>query len=137
VVATADAEPAELCFGLSLPYLRKTKGFFLTHNRMHQINRELGLSLRIKPKKRMNRAKPEPLTVPKSLNAVWSMDYMHDQLTDRQVFRSLAVVKDFYRKVPGIKIEFSLPSDRVTSSLDQIKDSDGIRTEYIQPGKRN
>ncbi len=104
---------------------------------MHQINRELGLSLRIKPKKRMNRAKPEPLTVPKSLNAVWSMDYMHDQLTDRQVFRSLAVVKDFYRKVPGIKIEFSLPSDRVTSSLDQIKDSDGIRTEYIQPGKRN
>jgi putative transposase len=42
----------------------------------------LGLNLRIKPKKSMNRVKPEPLTVPESINAVWSIDFMHDQMTD-------------------------------------------------------
>ncbi len=45
------------------------------------------MNLRIKPKKRMNRAKPTPLSVPTSIDKVWSIDFMHDQLADGRAFR--------------------------------------------------
>ncbi len=57
-------------FGLCFLHMRNVKGFLWNHKRVYRIYRELELNLRIKPKKRMNRAKPEPLTVPESINAV-------------------------------------------------------------------
>ncbi|OEC37803.1 hypothetical protein A9G06_20875 [Aeromonas sp. DNP9] len=38
--------------------------------------------MRIKPKKLLVRAKPEPLVVPDQPNQCWLMDFMHDQLSD-------------------------------------------------------
>jgi len=148
-------------FGLCFLYLRNVKGCLWNHKRVYRIYRELELNLRIKPKKRMNRAKPEPLTVPESINAVWSMDFMHDQLTDGRTFRLFNVIDDFNREALGIEVDFSFPSERVIRSLDQIiewrgkpkvlrcdngpeyisatliewANRKGIRMEYIQPGK--
>ena len=39
---------------------------------MYRIYRVLELNLRIRPKKRMGRDKPEALMVPEALNQVWS-----------------------------------------------------------------
>jgi hypothetical protein len=44
--------------------------------RFHRIYRELELNLRIKPRKRIVREKPEPLAVPEAINHCWSMDFM-------------------------------------------------------------
>ncbi len=52
------------------------------HKRVYRIYRDLELNLRIRMKKRMVREKPEALTVPQTLNLVWSMDFMHDQFSD-------------------------------------------------------
>ena len=68
----------------------------------------------------MHRAKPERLTVPVSINQVWSMDFMHDQLNDGRSFRLLNVIDDFNREALGIEVDFSLPSERVIRSLEQI-----------------
>jgi putative transposase len=121
----------------------------------------LELNLRIKPKKRMNPKKPESLTVPESINEVWSMNFRHDQLTDGRTFRLFNVIDEFNREALGIEVDFSLPSERVIRSLDQIiewrgkpkflrcdngpeyisatliewANRKGIRMEYIQPGK--
>lgn len=57
-------------FGLCFLYLRNVKGFGWNHKRVYRIYRELELNLRIKPKKRLVREKPEPLAVPESINAV-------------------------------------------------------------------
>jgi putative transposase len=130
-------------FGLCFLYLRNVKGFLWNHKRVYRIYRELELNLRIKPKKRMNRAKPEPLTVPVSINQVWSMDFMHDQLNDGRSFRLLNVIDDFNREALGIEVDFSLPSERVIRSLEQIMQWRGTPKvlrcdngpEYIQPGK--
>ena len=51
-------------FMLCFLYLRNVKGFKWNHKRVYQIYRELELNLRIKPKKRLYRKKPEPLSVP-------------------------------------------------------------------------
>ena len=74
-------------FGLCFDYLRNVKGFTWNHKRIYRIYRELELNLRIKPRKRIRRDKPEPLSVPQAPNEVWSMDFMHDQLTDGRTFR--------------------------------------------------
>jgi transposase InsO family protein len=83
-------------------------------------------------------AKPAPLSVPTSINKVWWIDFMHDQLSDGRTFRLFNVIDDFNREALGIEVDFSLLSERVIRSLDQIIDwanRKGIRMEYIQPGK--
>src|SRR5690606_29396697 len=81
-------------FGLCFLYLRNVQGFDWNHKRVYRIYCELGLNLRIKPKKRLNREKPEPLAVPLAINHCWSMDFMHDQLGDGRTFRLFNVIDD-------------------------------------------
>jgi putative transposase len=148
-------------FGLCFLYLRNVKGFAWNHKRVYRIYRELELNLRIKPRKRLVREKPEPLTVPTAINQVWSMDFMHDQLEDGRSFRLFNVIDDFNREALGIEIDFSLPAERVIRALEQIIEWRGkptaircdngpenisglvqnwaekrqIKMDYIQPGK--
>ena len=148
-------------FGLCYLYLRNVKGFAWNHKRVYRIYKELELNLRIKPKKRLQREKPEPLMVPSAINQAWSMDFMHDQLGDGRNFRLFNVIDDYNREALGIEADFSLPSERIIRALDQIMewrgrpaaircdngpenisgliqawaDRKGIRLDYIQPGK--
>jgi putative transposase len=107
-------------FGLCFLYLRNVKGFKWNHKRVYRIYRELELNLRIKPKKRLVREKPEELAQPTANNQMWSMDFMHDQLEDGRSFRLFNVIDDFNREGLGIEVDFSLPSERVIRSLEQI-----------------
>ncbi len=148
-------------FGLCYLYLRNVKGYRWNHKRVYRIYRELELNLRIKPKKRIVRERPEPLTVPGCLNDTWSMDFMHDALSDGRRYRLFNVIDDFNREGLGMEIGLSLPAERVIRALDQIIEwrgqpkmircdngpeyisgrlsawagSRGIRLEHIQPGK--
>ena len=148
-------------FGLCFLHLRNVKGFPWNHKRVYRIYRELELNLRIKPKKRIVREKPEPLAVPEAVNQVWSMDFMHDSLEDGRAYRLFNVIDDFNREGLSIEVDFSLPAERVIRALDQLiewrgkpqalrcdngpeyvsaaltnwSEQRGIRLEYIQPGK--
>jgi len=147
-------------FGLCYLYLRNVKGFLWNHKRVYRIYRELELNLRIKPKKRLVREKPESLAVPHAMNECWSMDFMHDQLSDGRSFRLFNVIDDFNREGIVIEVDFSLPSIRVIRALKQAiewrgkpkqircdngpeyishllarwADSAGIEILFIQPG---
>ena len=107
-------------FGLCYLYLRNVKGYKWNHKRVYRIYRELELNLRIKPKKRLVRQKPEPLAVPTTINHCWSMDFMHDQLIDGRSYRLFNVIDDFNREGLTIEVDFSLPASRVIRALDQI-----------------
>jgi putative transposase len=107
-------------FGLCYLYLRNVKGFRWNHKRVYRIYKELELNLRIKPRKRLVREKPEALTVPQAINQVWSMDFMHDQLEDDRTFRLFNVIDDFNREAIGMEVYFSLPTERVIRELKQI-----------------
>jgi putative transposase len=107
-------------FGLCFLYLRNVKGYGWNHKRVYRIYRQLELNLRIKPKKRLVRERPEPLTVPESINQSWSMDFMHDQLLDGRCVRLLNILDDYNREGLGIEVDFSLPALRVIRTLDRI-----------------
>jgi len=145
-------------FGLCFLYLRNVQGY---HKRIYQIYFDLELNLRIKPKRRLKRDKPEPLAVPDVANDTWSMDFMADQLADGRSIRTLNVLDDFNREGLCIEVDFSLPAERVVRSLNQIiewrgkprairvdngpeyisgklmewAEKQGVRLEHIQPGK--
>lgn len=147
-------------FGLCFLYLRNVKGFAWNHKRVYRIYRELELHMRIKPKKRLIREKPETLSVAMAINQCWSMDFMHDQLANGRNFRLFNVLDDFNREGLGIEVDFSLPAERVVRALNQIiewrgkpecircdngpeyisktlatwADKNGIQLLFIQPG---
>ena len=148
-------------FGLCFLYLRNVRGHCWNHKRVYRIYCELELNMRIKPKKRLKRETPEALSVPDAPNTVWSMDFMADCLEDMRAFRLLNVVDDFNREGLGIEVDFSLPAERVTRTLDRIiewrgtplamrvdngpeyisgclhqwAERHGIAIQHIQPGK--
>jgi len=148
-------------FGLCFMFLRNVKGYPWNHKRVYRIYRELELNLRIKPRKRIKRDKPEALSVPASINQVWSMDFMSDSLVDGRSLRTFNVLDDHNREGLSIEIGFSLPTARVIRTLDQVIEwrgkPDAIRCDngpeyisqklvdwangkkitllYIQPGK--
>jgi len=107
-------------FGLCFLYLRNVKGYRWNHKRVYRIYKELELNLRIKPKKRIVREKPEPLSIPTAPNNVWSMDFMHDQLSSGKSFRLFNVIDDDNREGLDIEVDFSLPSERVIRALERI-----------------
>ena len=114
-------------FGLCYLFLRNVKRFPWNHKRVYRIYRELELNLRIKPRRRLVREKPEPLAVPTEINQTWSMDFMHDQLGDGRSFRLFNVIDDFNREALGIEVDFSLPSER-------IQVGDRIINAALKPG---
>lgn len=109
-------------FGLCYLFLRNVKGYVWNHKRVYRIYKLLELNLRIKPRRRLVRAAPQPLMVPASINEVWSMDFMHDNLSDGRTYRLFNVLDDFNREGLGIEVDLSLPASRVIRSLEQIID---------------
>ncbi len=148
-------------FGLCFLFLRNVAGFRWNHKRVYRIYCDLALNLRIKPKRRLRRQRPERLHVPDKINHCWSMDFMHDQLGDGRTIRALNVIDDFNREALCIEIDFSLPAERVIRVLEQVIEwrgapqvircdngpeyvsgalqrwasARGICVAYIQPGK--
>ena len=44
---------------------------------------------------------PSPMPLPLRPNQRWSLDFVHDQMTDGRRFRILAVVDDYNPRMPG------------------------------------
>ncbi len=107
-------------FSLCYLYLRNVKGFQYNHKRIYRIYRELELNLRTKPRQRLVRDKPDALAVPKQINVMWSMDFMHDNMADGSSFRTFNVLDDYNREGLGIEVDTSLPSLRVIRALERI-----------------
>jgi transposase InsO family protein len=79
-------------FGLCFLYLRAASGRIWNHKRVYRIYRELELNLRIEPRKRLKRDKPDAPVVPSAPNRVWSMDFMGDRLGDGRAPHAAAVL---------------------------------------------
>ena len=107
-------------FGLCFDHLRNVKKFSWNHKRVYRLYRELELNLRIKPRRRIKRDKPDALSVPTGMNQVWSMDFMSDALDNGRKFRTFNVIDDYNREGLCIDVDFSMPSQRVIRSLEQV-----------------
>jgi len=100
-------------------YLRN-QGHRWNHKRVRRVYCELGLNLRVKPKKRLPSREPKPLVQPEAANISWSLDFMSDSLMSGRAFRTLNVIDDFNREGLWIDIDISIPAERVIRVLEMI-----------------
>ena len=75
--------------------------------------------MRIQPRRRLKRERPDPLSVPSTINQIWSMDFMSDALSNGQRIRTFNVMDDYNWEGLAIEVDQSLPSTRVIRTLEQ------------------
>lgn len=90
------------------------------HKRIYRNYLELGLNLRVKPKKRLPSREAKTLLQPIDSNYCWSMDFMSDALRCGRRFRTFNVIDDYNREALLIVPSHSLPACRITQHLDQL-----------------
>ncbi len=104
------------------------------HKRVYRIYCELGLNLRIKPRKRIPKGEAKALVQPLRPNLCWSVDFMSDALSCGSRFRTFNIVDDYNRECLLIEPSISLPAVRVTQLLDEVAVHRGypdvIRTDH-------
>jgi putative transposase len=147
-------------FGKMFHWLRH-QGHPWNHKRVRRVYREIGLNIRIKPKRRLPSREPQPLVQPERANESWSVDFMSDALVTGRTFRTFNIIDDFNREALWIEVDTSLPAERVIRVFDilatwrgyprQIRSDNGpellsgrvelwaekhgVELAYIQPGK--
>lgn len=98
----------------------RLQGIKDNHKRIRRIYREIGLNIRVKPKRRLPSREAMPLVVPQRANVSWSVDFMSDALSSGKRFRTFNVIDDFNREILWIGTDTSIPAQRVIRILDQI-----------------
>ena len=155
-------------FRLCFDWMRN-HGYEWNHKRVWRIttkgspfrDKEMGLNLPRRTKKRIPKMPRVPLIAPTQSNTMWALDFMYDTLHYGRPFRTLNVIDESNREILAIEIDISLPAARVVRTLEQLEEihglpqairldngselrsaifmgwceSKGIELKFIQPGK--
>lgn len=144
-----------------LHVLLRREGWAVNKKRIQRLYREEKLAVRRRGGRKRALGVRAPLAVPDQPNARWSLDFVHDQMTDGRRFRILTVVDDCTRECLALVVDTSLSGQRVARELDRISawrgrplaivsdngteltstailtwaEEQRVDWEYIQPGK--
>ena len=138
----------------------KTEGLVVNIKHTERLYRQEGLQLRKRRKKKLDRP-AQPMVVPIAPDVRWSMDFVHDALTNNRKFRVLNVKDDHTKELVGQLVAFSIGGQQVARFLDQLieqrgapeqircdngseftskamyfwQQESGVELAFIQPGK--
>jgi len=144
-----------------LHVLLRREGRTVNHKRVHRLYREEGLAVRRKRRKRLACGPRLDRPKPTGPNQRWSMDFIHDRLSDGRRIKTLNIVDDFTRECLAIEVGTSIPGARVArllnevartrplpksivsdngpeftgKKLDEWAHSHGVTLDFIRPGK--
>ena len=108
-------------FGLPRPhFLLQREGLVVNHKRTERIYRDMKLQLKNRKRKKQGTVVRFPRPPARSLNEVWSMDFVHDALETGHKLRTLTIVDDFSKRSPGLLVDRSISGLRVTRFLDEM-----------------
>jgi putative transposase len=112
----------------------KLDGKAWNHKRVHRIYCELGLNIRVKPRKRIPKGEAKMLFQPLKPNHCWSIDFMSDALWNGMKFRTFNMIDDYNRSALLVEPDYNLPAQRVTQLIDQVAQRRGypdmIRSDH-------
>lgn len=98
----------------------------INHKRVERLYAGEGLQLPRRRKKKRRGIRVAPLETPTRAGQRWSMDFVHDSLTDGRRIRALTIVDDFSRESPAIEVDTSIGGERVVRVLEGLKYSCGL-----------
>ena len=139
----------------------RREGWRANRKRVERLYRQEGLALR----RRRHRKRLSHLRVmrerPVATNQTWAVDFIHDSLLNGRRFRAFAVLDEWSRESLAIEVDFSLTGERVTRALERLRSrrglpmviradngpelrgrvldqwayDNGVRLQFIEPGK--
>ena len=99
----------------------RREGWDVGRNLVYRLYREEGLVLRTKrPRRRKMVVHREARIQPKRPNEAWSLDFIHDELSNGQKFRALTVVDIFTREGLAIEVGHRLKGENVVEVLNKL-----------------
>jgi putative transposase len=103
-----------------LHILLRREGIALNHKKLCRLYGEERLQVRRRGGRKRALGTRAPLALPQRPNQRWSLDFLHDQLSDGRRIRILAIVDDFTRECLALIADTSLSGLRVGRELDAI-----------------
>ena len=91
----------------------------VNHKRVYRLYRDANLAVRKRKKIRRPPSERVPLQIAKSVNEVWSMDFVSDALSNGHRFKCLTVADDFSHECVDITADFGIGGQYVTRLLDR------------------
>jgi putative transposase len=103
-----------------LTVLLRRQGWHVNAKRVYRLDREKGLQVRIKRRKKL--ASRSWVTFPGAsrVNERWTMDFVSDALADGGRIRVLTVLDSFTRECLALRVSPSLPAQAVTDALEAV-----------------
>jgi putative transposase len=96
----------------------RREGHAVNKKRVQRVYREERLTVRRRGGRKRAIGTRRPIEVPLVPNHRWSLDFIHDQLTDGRRFRILAVLDDCTRECLALIADTSISGRRVARELD-------------------
>ncbi len=103
-----------------LGILLRRDGIVVNHKRLYKMYARENLQVRKRMKRRVALGRGVPAPVVSTINERWSLDFVHDTLSNSRRIRTLNVVDDFTRQALAIEVDTSLSGQRVARTLDRI-----------------
>lgn len=139
----------------------RRNGIKINHKKTFRIYKTLNLKVQKRGGRRRALGQRVDCLALERINQEWSLDFVHDALTNGRRIRMLTIVDDFTRESLKITVDTSISGKRVCEELDQLLEArgaperilsdngseftsnavlkwckdKGIRWDYIQPGK--
>ena len=115
---------------LMLHSLLKSEGLVTNTKRTYRLYTEQGMQIRTKRRKKLIRPRI-PMAVPTRVNERWSLDFVHDQLSNGRRFRVLNIVDDYSRVCVGQLVDLSISGQRMARYLDQLSETRGLPKSIV------
>ncbi len=120
-LACASSRPKRPRFGYRrLHVLLRREGRAVNRKLVYRLYRAAGLAVRRRTRRKLRACRPLPPVTLTRPNERWSMDFVHDYLTDGRRLRTLNIIDAFTRECLAIEVDTSLPSARVIRVLDRL-----------------
>ncbi len=100
--------------------LLRREGHTVNRKRVYRLYKEERLMVRRRGGRRRAIGVRSPMPLPLGPNQRWSLDFVHDQMTDGRRLRILAVVDDYTRECLALVADTSISGIRVARELDKI-----------------
>ena len=100
--------------------LLRREGHTVNRKRVYRLYKKERLMVRRRGGRKRAIGVRSPMPLPGGPNQRWSLDFVHDQMTDGRRLRILAVVDDYTRECLALVADTSISGIRVTRELDKI-----------------
>ncbi len=115
---------------LMLHELLRLEGLVINRKRTYRLYCALGMQVKTKKRKKLVRPRI-PLEVPTEANQRWSLDFVHDQLSDSRRLKVLNIVDDYSRVCVGQLVDLSISGERMARYLDEVAQERGLPKRIV------